>query len=70
VSHRPRLIITLALVALVVTTCPAVRAVGGHMVLAVSLFLLIVHDLHQAAADLGEPSQACGIDELGALAGC
>ncbi|MBV8488232.1 MAG: DUF2029 domain-containing protein [Planctomycetaceae bacterium] len=52
-GHRPRLLGILAAANLGVTVCWAVRALGGHMMIALGLFGLIL-------TDLGNPSFAAG----------
>ncbi len=48
--HRPRLLIMLALLSLGITVWPAARSLGCHMMLAIGLFFLVVHDLWREAA--------------------
>jgi len=48
--HRPRLLITLALLSLGITMWPAARSLGCHMMIAIGLFFLVVHDLWREAA--------------------
>jgi alpha-1,2-mannosyltransferase len=43
--HRPRLLLTAAVLSLAITLCPPARAAGGHMIMALGLFGLVVHDL-------------------------
>jgi alpha-1,2-mannosyltransferase len=43
--QRRRLLLTTAVLSLVVTLWPAARAAGGHMILALVLFVTVVHDL-------------------------
>ena len=43
--HRPRLLIMLALLSLGITLWPAARSLGCHMMMAIGLFFLVVHDL-------------------------
>jgi Glycosyltransferase family 87 len=43
--HRPRLLLTAAVLSLAFTLWPPARAAGGHMVMALGLFGLVVHDL-------------------------
>ena len=46
--HRPRLLLTAAVLSLAFTLWPPARAAGGHMVMALGLFGLVVHDLDHA----------------------
>jgi hypothetical protein len=46
---RPRLLVALAAVSLVVTATPAARGLGGHMLIALGLYLLVLHDLRREA---------------------
>jgi len=48
--RRPRLLIVLALLSLGITTWPPARSLGCHMMMAISLFFLVVHDLWREAA--------------------
>ena len=43
--HRPRLLLTAAVLSLAITLCPPARAAGGHMIMALGLFGLVVHDV-------------------------
>jgi alpha-1,2-mannosyltransferase len=43
--HRPKLLIMLALLSLGITMWPAARSLGCHMMIAIGLFFLVVHDL-------------------------
>jgi alpha-1,2-mannosyltransferase len=43
--HRPRLVLTLAVFSLAITLWPSARAAGGHMIMALGFFGLVLHDL-------------------------
>ena len=43
--HRPKLLIMLALLSLGITMWPAARSLGCHMMMAIRLFIVVVHDL-------------------------
>ena len=43
--HRPKLLIMLALLSLGITMWPAARSLGCHMMMAISLFVVVIHDL-------------------------
>ena len=43
--HRPKLLIMLALLSLGITTLPAARSLGCHMMMAIGLFAVVIHDL-------------------------
>jgi len=43
--HRPKLLIMLALLSLGITMWPAARSLGCHMMMAIGLFVVVIHDL-------------------------
>ena len=43
--HRPKLLIMLALLSLGITMWPAARSLGCHMLMAIGLFVVVIHDL-------------------------
>jgi alpha-1,2-mannosyltransferase len=51
--HRPRILWALAAANLGVTLSPAARAVGGHMMIAIGLFGLVLTDLASSGSDGG-----------------
>jgi hypothetical protein len=53
--HRPRLLITLALLSFGVTMLPAARSLGCHMMMAIGLFALVVHDLWRESVSRPNP---------------
>jgi len=56
--HRPSLLITLALVSLGITLWPAARSLGCHMMMALGLFFLVVHDLWREPVDAARSASA------------
>ncbi len=46
--HRPNLLTILSLLSLGITMSPAMRSLGCHMMMAIGLFFLVVHDLWRA----------------------
>jgi alpha-1,2-mannosyltransferase len=68
--HRRRLMLTAAVVSLAITFWAPARAVGGHMLMALGLFCLVVHDTRVACRagselyrqmDSGQRGQSTGI---------
>ena len=43
--HRRKMLIVLAMLSLGITAWPAARALGCHMIMAIGLFVVVVHDL-------------------------
>jgi len=48
--HRPKLLIMLALLSLGITMWPAARSLGCHMMMAIGLFVVVIHDLWREPA--------------------
>jgi hypothetical protein len=59
-GHRRRLLGTLAAANLGVTLCPAARALGGHMMIAIGLFGLVLADLANSSSAGGDCPQDTG----------
>jgi alpha-1,2-mannosyltransferase len=57
-NHRPRLLGAAAVVSLLVSASPTARGFGGHMLLALGLFALVVHDLRRESRSGPEASPA------------
>jgi len=45
--HRPKLLIMLALLSLGITMWPAARSLGCHILMAIGLFVVVIHDLRR-----------------------
>ncbi len=55
--HRPKLLMMVALLSLVITMWPAARSLGCHMVMAIGLFFLVVHDLWREPVGRARPAK-------------
>ena len=54
--HRPKLLIMLALLSLGITMWPAVRSLGCHMMMALGLFVVVIHDLWREPVGRAHPA--------------
>ncbi|MGB0070579.1 MAG: glycosyltransferase 87 family protein [Isosphaeraceae bacterium] len=54
--HRPKLLIMLALLSLGITMWPAARSLGCHMMMAIGLFAVVIHDLWREPVRRAHPA--------------
>ncbi len=54
--HRPKLLIMLALLSLGITMWPAARSLGCHMMMAIGLFAVVLHDLWREPVRRAHPA--------------